>query len=133
MLKNKLSLPQFQRPAPLSLLPQLVLSSPHNLYLHIRHYGLGSSELRSSQASSDGLLFISIERKQMLNWISNTWAKFEAWVHGWFPGFKTYITTGLGVIGSMAATLQEYVTGLPITHYVTAETITTSSAVLLRL
>jgi len=65
----------------------------------------------------------------MFNWIKtlkesvkDKWSKFEAWVNGWFPGAKTYITTGLGVIGSAAAYLQQYVTGLPVTKYITAET-----------
>lgn len=69
----------------------------------------------------------------MLNWIKNAWDSFEAWVHSWFPGFKTYITTGLGVIGSAAAVLQQYVTGLPITHYITAETMAIASAALFTL
>src|SRR6267154_369909 len=65
-----------------------------------------------------------------IDWIKTTWAKFEAWFNGWFPGFKTYITLGFGIIGSAAATLQQFVTGLPITHYISAETISITTAVL---
>lgn len=64
----------------------------------------------------------------MFKWISDTWAKFEGWVNGWFPGAKTYIMTGLGAVGSIAAYMQEYVTGLPVTKYITAETLTLISA-----
>lgn len=52
--------------------------------------------------------------------IKNGWAKFEAWVASWMPGFKTHIVTGLGVVGSAASILQDYVSGLPITTFMTA-------------
>lgn len=54
--------------------------------------------------------------------VKTTWTKFEIWVHSWFPGLKTKVTLGLGILGSGAATLQEFVGGLPVTEYVSTRT-----------
>lgn len=51
--------------------------------------------------------------------IKSTWAKFEAWVASWMPGFKTHVVAGLGAIGSFAGILQEYVSGLPLSSFMT--------------
>lgn len=48
----------------------------------------------------------------MLASIKNAWASFEAWVAKWWPGAKTLIVTALGAIGTLAASLQDYFTGL---------------------
>jgi hypothetical protein len=71
--------------------------------------------------------------KATIDWVDDRWAKFEAWVSSWFPGAKTRIMTGLGAIGTIAASLQEYVTGLPVTKYISAETLTVVSAILFTL
>lgn len=51
--------------------------------------------------------------------LKSAWAKFEAWVASWMPGLKTHIITGLGVVGSFAGVLQEYVSGLPLSTFMT--------------
>lgn len=61
------------------------------------------------------------------------WGRFECWVNSWFPGFKTYLMTGLGVVGSAAAVLQSFVTGLPLTKFISGETMAIASAVLFTL
>lgn len=66
----------------------------------------------------------------MLNWISTKWAEFEAWLNTWLPGLKTKIMLALGFIGTSAASIQTFVTGLPVTHYITAETLSVTTAVL---
>lgn len=48
----------------------------------------------------------------MLTSIKNAWSKFESWVAGWFPGFKTELVTALGAVGSAAAYFQDYLEGL---------------------
>lgn len=45
-------------------------------------------------------------------WIETKWASFEAWVASWAPGAKTRIVSGLGVLGTAAASLQDYISGL---------------------
>ncbi len=57
----------------------------------------------------------------MFAWISKTWTKFHNWCAKIAPGVKTFTVTFLGMFGSMAASLQEYVTGIPLTTFVTAE------------
>lgn len=57
----------------------------------------------------------------MLNWIKDKWAKFEAWIYSWFPGFKTKTMLLLGTIGNGAAVFQSFVTGLPTTKYISTE------------
>lgn len=69
----------------------------------------------------------------MFTWIKNTWDKFEAWVASWMPGFKTQTVSALGAIGSLAAVLQEYVTGLPLSTFMTGTQITIATAVLFSL
>lgn len=65
--------------------------------------------------------------------LKGLWVKFEAWVASWMPGFKTYIVSGLGAIGSLAATLQEYVTGLPLSTFMTGTQIAIGTTVLFTL
>lgn len=65
--------------------------------------------------------------------VKSIWAKFEAWVASWMPGFKTYIVTGLGSIGSIAALLQEYVTGLPLSMFMTGTQVAIATTVLFTL
>lgn len=65
----------------------------------------------------------------MLNWIKDKWNKFESWVYKWMPGFKTYLVTGLGFIGSTAAVAQQYITQLPLEKFATATQIAIFSMV----
>lgn len=65
-----------------------------------------------------------------MNWLKDKWAKFECWVYSWFPGFKTKTMLTLGTLGTGAATLQSFITGLPITKWISAEMIAGLSAIL---
>lgn len=71
--------------------------------------------------------------KTALLWVEDKWNKFEAWVASLMPGLKTRIVAGLGVVGSMAGVLQEYVTGLPLTEFMTATQIMIGTAILFTL
>lgn len=51
--------------------------------------------------------------------LSGAWLAFHNWVAKIAPGFKTFIVTALGSLGSLAATLQEYFTGIPLEKFVT--------------
>jgi hypothetical protein len=62
------------------------------------------------------------------NIMLNYWNKFEAWINSWFPGLKTYLTTGLGALGMSAGVLQEYVTGLPMEQWISSKTLALVSA-----
>lgn len=65
--------------------------------------------------------------------IKNVWNKFDLWCASIAPGIKTHIVAGLGLLGSVGATAQEYITNVPLTTFVTAEKATTISAVLFAL
>lgn len=67
------------------------------------------------------------------SWIKDKWNKFEAWVYTWMPGFKTYIASGLGMVGSGAAVAQEYVLSMPVPTFVTAGQLSIASFVLFTL
>lgn len=69
----------------------------------------------------------------MLSFLFNLWSKFEAWVASWMPGLKTFVVTGIGAIGSLAATLQEYVTGLPLSEFMTGTQIAIGTTILFTL
>lgn len=69
----------------------------------------------------------------MFQWLSDKWASFEAWVHSWFPGFKTQFTQALGVIGTGSAAAYEYFIGLPETKWLSKEALTITAAVLFTL
>lgn len=62
--------------------------------------------------------------------IKDYWHKFETWVYSWFPGAKTKTMVALGAIGTGAATLQTFVTGMPVTKWISTETLTAVSFVL---
>lgn len=64
----------------------------------------------------------------MFTWIKDKWTSFEAWVHSWFPGFKTKFMTGLGSLAMIAASLQEYISGLPLSVWLSAKTLAMISA-----
>lgn len=71
--------------------------------------------------------------KNTISWINDKWISFEAWMASWAPGAKTRLVTGLGALGSVAGYAQQYITGLPVTKFVTAEQITIATAVLFTL
>lgn len=66
-------------------------------------------------------------------WIKEQNARFEAFLVRTAPGVKTKIVTFLGMIGSGAAALQNYVTGIPVNRFVTAEQVTIVTFVLFTL
>lgn len=67
------------------------------------------------------------------NGLKADWAAFEAWVASLMPGLKTKLVTGLGAIGSLAAVGQEYVTGLPLSEFMTGTQIAVATTVLFTL
>lgn len=71
--------------------------------------------------------------KSVLSWIEDKWVRFEAWMNSWAPGAKTRIVNALGAIGGAAAFLQQYITQMPLTRFVTVEQIAIGSAVLFTL
>lgn len=70
---------------------------------------------------------------KVFSWIKDQFVKFNAWCASWMPGLKTYLATGLGAVSATAATLQEYVTGLPLDQFMTGTKIAIVSAVLFSL
>lgn len=76
----------------------------------------------------------------MLMWIKKAWEwikvqvnKFNDWAASIAPGIKTKLVAGAGAVGSGAAALQQYITGLPLDQIVTAEKAVMISAVLFTL
>lgn len=68
-----------------------------------------------------------------LTGLKNDWAKFEAWVHSWWPGLKTKIVTGLGAIGMGATALMDYLQVLPLNQFIETKTLALVSMGLLTL
>ena len=71
--------------------------------------------------------------KKPFVWLKKQWNKFEAWVAKWAPGLKTKLASGAGLVGMLAASLQDYITGLPLDKFVTGTQIAIISAVLFTL
>lgn len=61
------------------------------------------------------------------------WQRFEAWSYSWAPGFKTKIVTSLGALSSLAAMLQQYVSGLPLDQFISASKLALITAILFTL
>lgn len=57
----------------------------------------------------------------MINWIKKTWTKLTNWFARRAPGLKVFTLSVLGALGSFGAVAQEYVSGLPLTTFVTAQ------------
>jgi len=57
----------------------------------------------------------------MWTWIKDKWNKFSLWCAEIAPGIKTFTLALLGMLGSFGAAAQEWVSGLPLTQFVTAE------------
>lgn len=68
-------------------------------------------------------------------WLSlkSAWAKFEAWVASWMPGLKTHVVTGLGAISMGAASIQEYISGLPLSVFMNVTQVAVLTTVLFTL
>lgn len=69
----------------------------------------------------------------MFSWLKDKWNRFQNWVSTWMPGLKTKLATGLGAVGMAAGVAQEYITGLPLSTFMTATEIAIASAVLFTL
>lgn len=65
--------------------------------------------------------------------IKTDWSSFEGWLASWMPGLKTYIVNGLGAVGSLALVLQEYVSGLPLSEFMTGTQIAVATSILFTL
>jgi len=57
----------------------------------------------------------------MWTWLKDKWNRFHNWCASWAPGFKTFLVTALGALGSFGASAQEYLTGVPLDKFVTAQ------------
>jgi hypothetical protein len=62
--------------------------------------------------------------------IKNTWNWFEGEVAKIMPGLKTYLVTFLGALGSFAAVMQEYISGLPLSEFMTGTQVAIATTVL---
>lgn len=71
--------------------------------------------------------------KKTLTWVEDKWARFEAWVASWMPGLKTKVVAGLGVVGTVASQLQEYITGLPLSEFMNGTQIAIATGLLFTL
>lgn len=56
-----------------------------------------------------------------MNWLKDKWNRFHNWCASWAPGFKTFLISAVGVFGSAGAAMQEYLTGVPLEKFVTAQ------------
>jgi hypothetical protein len=65
--------------------------------------------------------------------IKNAWNAFHNWCAKIAPGVKTFIVTALGLLGNGAAFAQEYVTGIPLDKFATAEQIMIVNVILFTL
>jgi hypothetical protein len=54
-------------------------------------------------------------------WVYNQWLKFNTWLASITPGIKTKLVSFLGGVGSLAAFTQEWISGIPLSQFVTAE------------
>lgn len=57
----------------------------------------------------------------MFAWFSKTWNKFHNWCAKVAPGVKVFLISAVGVFGSAGAAAQEYLTGVPLEKFVTAQ------------
>jgi len=61
--------------------------------------------------------------RQAWTWVKAQINRFETWVAEIAPSWKTYSLTALGFVGDAAYALQGFVTGLPPTTFMSAETL----------
>lgn len=71
--------------------------------------------------------------KSIWNAIKKPFTKMNDWLAKRMPGWKTKIITGVGAVGMAAGVLQEFLTGLPLSAFMTATQIAIASAVLFTL
>lgn len=65
--------------------------------------------------------------------IKKPFIRFNEWLKGKMPGLKTKVLTAIGAIGMAAGVLQEFVSGLPLSAFLTATHVAIVSAVLFAL
>ncbi len=58
----------------------------------------------------------------MFKYIQNKMDQFEAWVASKLPGWKTKLLTGLGALASLALSVQDYITGIPLSDLTSPKT-----------
>jgi hypothetical protein len=68
-----------------------------------------------------------------MTFIKNAWNKFHDWCASWAPGFKTFLLTACGALGSAGALMQEYITQIPLDKLATAQQILIVNVVLFSL
>lgn len=66
-------------------------------------------------------------------WIKDKWNQFNNWLAFKMPGLKTKIIMAVGAVGSFAGVLQDYLTGLPLSTFLTATHIAIITGVLFTL
>lgn len=71
--------------------------------------------------------------KKIWNTIKAPFVRMHEKIKKIAPGLKTKLVTGLGAIGSLAAVLQEFISGLPLSQLVGATEALIISAVLFTL
>lgn len=71
--------------------------------------------------------------KKIYKWFKTKWLAFERFLDRLAPKIKTKLVAFLGMVGSTAAVVQEYITGLPTSTMITAEKISIATAVLFTL
>lgn len=69
----------------------------------------------------------------MWTWLTDKWNRFEDWVATWMPGFKTQLVAMLGIVGSSAEILSEYIQGVPLSNFMTGTQIAVVTLVLFTL
>lgn len=58
----------------------------------------------------------------MWTWLKDKWNRFHNWCATIAPGVKTFLVTSLGAVSTAAAAGQQYVSGLPLSTFLSAET-----------
>ena len=69
----------------------------------------------------------------MVKWVKDKWTRFNDWLASKMPGLKTKIITAVGAVGMAAGVLQEFLTGLPLSVFLSATQIAIISGVLFAL
>lgn len=60
-------------------------------------------------------------------WIADKWNQFEVWFAGKVPWLKSKAIALLGAIAAGAASMQEYITAVPLSKVMTAERVAMAS------
>lgn len=59
--------------------------------------------------------------------------RFDCWVYSWLPGLKTKILTITSAVGLFAASIQDYISKLPLDQLISAKTLAIITAVVFTL